>query len=70
MRVRTRSLNAIGSDPIGGVENAIGSDPIGGVESGGVAEICEGHPFFATGKMPVVPVSAAGEFMVYYPCKT
>ena len=36
--------------------NAIGSDPIGGVESGGVAEICEGNPFFATGETPVVPV--------------
>ena len=40
--------------------NIIGSDPIGGVESGGVAGICEGHPFFATGKMPVVPVNAIG----------
>ena len=32
--------------------NAIGSDPIGGVESGGVGEICKGHPFFATGETP------------------
>ena len=31
--------------------------PIGGVESGGVSEICEGHPFFATGGTPVVPVA-------------
>ena len=37
--------------------NAIGSDPIGGVGSGGVAEVCEGNPFFATGGTPVVPVA-------------
>ena len=30
--------------------------PIGWVGSGGVAEICEGNPFFATGETPVVPV--------------
>ncbi len=41
---------------IGICVNAIGSDPIGGVGSGGVGEICEGHPFFATGETPVVPV--------------
>ncbi len=27
-------------------------------KSGGVGEICEGHPFFATGETPVVPVNA------------
>ena len=38
------------------MRNAAGSDPIGGVGSGGVAEVCEGNPFFATGETPVVPV--------------
>ena len=39
------------------MRNAAGSDPIGGVGSGGVAEVCEGNPFFATGGTPVVPVA-------------